>query len=280
MPIITRFAPSPTGELHLGHAYSALLAYEFANNNDAKFILRFEDIDLTRVRPQFYRNIEIDLEWLGIEWEGVPLRQSQHFSDYKRDLELLQKLGLVYPCFKTRSQIAFEALNAPHGSEEFVILRDADKEITAEEIEKSHLIPFAWRFWAKRTQELLKDEKLFFTETNSKTTLVDPLLLGDTILARKDTPASYHLCVTHDDARQNITHIIRGEDLRQSTHIHRVLQHFLGYNPPLYQFHKLLIGKDGKRFAKRDKSQSLKYLRTSGVSPQDIRNMVAECKKL
>lgn len=280
-PIITRFAPSPTGELHLGHAYSALLAHDFANANDGKFILRFEDIDQTRVRPQFYREIEIDLEWLGIRWDDKPLRQSEHFNDYARNLERLKALGLLYPCFKTRAEISYEAMNAPHGPDSFLVLRDADKEIDKETLAKTNSnIPFAWRFWARRAKELLGDEELFFTEIEGKTTLVDPLLLGDAILARKDTPASYHICVVHDDARQNITHIIRGEDLRQSTHIHRVLQHFLSLPVPLYQFHKLLIGTDGKRLAKRDKAQSLKYLRNSGVTAEEVRVMILQAKKV
>ena len=280
-PIITRFAPSPTGDLHLGHAYSALLAHDFARANDGKFILRFEDIDQTRVRPQFYRDIEIDLEWLGIKWDEKPIRQSDHFADYQKDLEKLKTMGLLYPCFKTRAEIAYDAMNAPHGPDNFLVLRDAGKEIDNETIAKTNgNIPFAWRFWAHRAKELLGDEELFFTETNGNSTKVDPLLLGDAILARKDTPASYHLCVVHDDARQNITHIIRGEDLRHSTHIHRVLQHFLSLPVPLYQFHKLLVGPDGKRLAKRDKAQGLKYLRNSGVTPEQIRDLIAQSRKM
>ncbi|WP_240007154.1 tRNA glutamyl-Q(34) synthetase GluQRS [Pseudaquidulcibacter saccharophilus] len=280
-PIITRFAPSPTGDLHLGHAYSALLAHDFARANDGKFILRFEDIDQTRVRPQFYRDIEIDLEWLGIKWDEKPIRQSDHFADYQKDLDKLKTMGLLYPCFKTRAEIAYDAMNAPHGPDNFLVLRDAGKEIDNETIAKTNgNIPFAWRFWAHRAKELLGDEELFFTETNGNSTKIDPLLLGDAILARKDTPASYHLCVVHDDARQNITHIIRGEDLRQSTHIHRVLQHFLSLPVPLYQFHKLLVGADGKRFAKRDKAQGLKYLRNSGITPDKIRELIAQSRKM
>ena len=280
-PIITRFAPSPTGDLHLGHAYSALLAHDFARANDGKFILRFEDIDQTRVRPQFYRDIEIDLEWLGIKWDERPIRQSDHFADYQKDLEKLKTMGLLYPCFKTRAEIAYDAMNAPHGPDNFLVLRDAGKEIDNETIAKTNgNIPFAWRFWAHRAKELLGNEELFFTETNGNSTKVDPLLLGDAILARKDTPASYHLCVVHDDARQNITHIIRGEDLRQSTHIHRVLQYFLSLPIPLYQFHRLLVGADGKRLAKRDKAQELKYLRNSGVTAEQIRDLIAQSRKM
>lgn len=272
--IRTRFAPSPTGELHLGHAYSALINYEYAQNHEGEFILRFEDIDHTRVRPEFYREIEIDLNWLGIEWNSKPLRQSVHLGKYKANLLKLEEMGLIYKCYKTRTEIMLESINAPHRH-----INAPLKAIDDENFEEINR-PFAYRFWALRAKEIIEKEKLEFIETNGKATKIDPLILGDVILGRKDTPVSYHICVTHDDDEQNISHVIRGNDLKESTHLHICLQYLLGFKTPVYEFHPLILGNDGKRLAKRDKSQTLKYLRNSGVSPDKVKQMILSAAKM
>jgi len=283
MRFVTRFAPSPTGRLHLGHAYSALLASDTARREGGSFLLRLEDIDTTRCRPEYEAGILEDLAWLGLSWPAPVRRQSDHFADYAAAIETLRRRGVVYRCFLTRREIAEQAMSAPHapgeGADE-IIYRGPATPMSADE-EAARLArgdSFAWRLSLNNSQVLLGEEfaQLEFVEFDIATKLersvtARPLLHGDVVLARKDTPASYHLCVVHDDALQGVTHVIRGEDLRAATDIHVLLQRLLGLPTPRYHFHPLLTGPDGRRYAKRDRSLTLAALRDSGVSPADIR---------
>lgn len=286
MSFVTRFAPSPTGRLHLGHAYSALLASDTARMEGGSFLLRLEDIDTTRCRPEYAVGILEDLAWLGLSWPTPVRRQSDHFADYAAAIDRLRALGVVYRCFLTRREIAEQAMSAPHAPREGAdgaIYRGPATHMSADE-EAARLArgdSFAWRLSLNNSQVLLGEEfaRLGFVEFDIATKLeryviAQPWLHGDVILARKDTPASYHLCVVHDDALQGVTHVIRGEDLRAATDIHVLLQRLLGLPTPRYHFHPLLTGPDGRRYAKRDRSLTLAALRESGVSPGDIRTRI------
>lgn len=286
MSLITRFAPSPTGLLHLGHAYSALLAHDRARAAGGVFLLRIEDIDATRCRPEFESAIYADLAWLGLDWPLPVRRQSQHMKDYAATLDKLRELGVVYRCFLTRREIAEQSLSAPHGAGEGpdgIIYRGPAQRMSSDEEEARIACgeSFAWRLSIKYSQDLLGEDfaRLVFVERGERSNTehavaAHPDSLGDVILARKDTPTSYHLSVVHDDALQGVTDIIRGEDLRPSTHIHVLLQRLLGLPTPIYLHHHLLTGPDGKRYAKREKSLTLAALREAGVSPADIRSRI------
>ncbi len=283
MNFVTRFAPSPTGRLHLGHAWSALLAHDVARREGGLLLLRIEDIDQTRCRPEYEAAIYEDLAWLGIEWPEPVRRQSQHFADYAAAVEKLRILGVLYRCFLTRREIAEQAMSAPHApgeGAEGIIYRGPPTPMSEDE-ELTRLArgeSYAWRLSTKRSQDLLGEQfaRLEFRErdeaTNAERTIAArPEMHGDVVLARKDTPASYHLCVVHDDALQGVTHVIRGEDLRDATHVHALLQKLLGLPQPTYAHHRLLTDETGKRFAKRDRSLTLAALREAGLSPADIR---------
>lgn len=276
--MITRFAPSPTGHLHLGHAFSALYAYQLAQEHQGEFVLRFEDIDITRVREYFYEQILDDLKWLGIEWQQPVMKQIQRNSAYLAALEQLKKQGLIYPCFCSRKQIETELahmVNAPHGPEG-AHYPGTCKKLTQREIQ-NHLdagdVP-AWRFDAECAAKYYS--QLTFTDHYSGVNEVDPFILGDTILARKDIGTSYHIAVVVDDAFQNISHVARGEDLLPATHIHRILQEALNFPEPYYYHHPLICNDQGKRLAKRDDAMSLKTLRESGVTKKDILKQIQE----
>lgn len=282
MTCVTRFAPSPTGNLHLGHAYSALTAFDFARAHNARFLLRIEDIDTTRCRPEFERAILDDLEWLGLEWETPVRRQSEHFSDYADAIEKLRACGVLYRCFRTRREIAEAAASAPHNEDiEAGFQQPAFAPLAPEEEARklADNAPFAWRLSLKYSQDLLRENfaSLHFQETGEGPNgehgeiAARPEACGDVILARKDISSSYHLAVVHDDALQGVTHIVRGQDLFEATHIHILLQQLLGYPTPIYHHHKLITGPDGKRYAKRDRSLTLAALRADGVTPADIR---------
>jgi len=278
----TRFAPSPTGYLHLGHAASALKIWEQAKQIPENFLVRIEDIDQTRCLSEYERAILEDLDWLGIKWSTPPRRQSEHFEDYKKLLNFLQSKELLYPCFCTRKDIEQEIANspsAPHSSPAHLypgtcshISKDQRKEL----IEKG--TPFALRLNMKNAIEEISGKILTWTDLTKgdQKTTAEMLMKnhGDIVLARKDTPASYHLCVTHDDALQDITHITRGDDLFESTHIHRLLQELLGYPTPQYNHHPLTTDKSGRRLAKRDKSLTIREIRKRGISANDLKNMI------
>jgi glutamyl-Q tRNA(Asp) synthetase len=263
MSILSRFAPSPTGYLHLGHAYSAWLAWRRAD----AVRLRLEDIDTTRCRPEFCSAIEEDLRWLGLHWHGEVRVQSAHFPEYATSLARLRERGLLYPCFCTRADIA-RAITAPHAAEQIYpgTCRHLSETARAEKIASG--APYALRLDIKTASTQAGAQKFF--EERKGWIEAHPERLGDAVLARRDTPASYHLCVVHDDALQNITHIIRGADLFEATHIHVLLQALLGLPTPVYTHHKLLLGPDGKRLAKRSKSTTLREMRAAGTTAASI----------
>lgn len=267
----TRFAPSPTGRLHLGHAFSALSAFDWAQTNNARFLLRIEDIDTTRCRPEFEAGILEDLAWLGLAWESPVRRQSEHFAAYAAALEQLRGKGVLYRCFRTRREIAEASLSAPHAPD--APFRGEPLSPDEEQARLARNEPFAWRLSLARAHDLVDVATLRFHDAEREVQ-AEPDLLGDVILARKDTPASYHLAVVHDDALQGITHVIRGVDLFASTHIHVLLQRLLGLPTPAYHHHRLLTDEHGKRYAKRDLSLTLAALREAGESPTSIRRRV------
>jgi len=278
--IRTRFAPSPTGRLHLGHVFAAKVARDFARARGGEFLLRFEDIDVTRVRPEFYEGIEEDLRWLGLDWNGPALRQTDRLSAYDAALQTLRELGAVYPCFCTRREIEDELARmtgAPHGPEGPHYPGTCRKLSPVEcETKLASGMPFSWRFDAIRAGKSVGP--LTFTDLRFGQLLVDPGVLGDVILARKDIGTSYHLAVVTDDAFQQITHVTRGEDLLASTHVHRVLQTLLGFPEPVYWHHELILDGTGKRLAKRHDSLSIRTLRESGKSPADVLTLLPDRK--
>jgi len=278
MPAVTRFAPSPTGYLHLGHAYSALFAQSAATKIGGRFILRIEDIDRGRCRPEFEDAIYDDLAWLGLQWESPVRRQSEHFADYTDALQRLAGDGLTYPCFCTRKDIEAEidaAGGAPHGPDGLVYPGTCRHLSTGEQ---------AARIAAGEAHALRLDMETALQRTGPLTWLdrvrgevrAAPERFGDVVLARKDTPTSYHLSVTLDDHIQGVTLVTRGTDLFEATDVHRLLQALLGLEVPTYHHHPLLIGADGKRFAKRDKSLTLAALRSGGATPNQVREMIRQ----
>lgn len=268
----TRFAPSPTGRLHLGHAHAAL----FAARAGDRFLLRIEDIDPTRCRPEFEAGIEQDLAWLGLDWPRPVRRQSDQMDDYRAALDRLAEAGVLYPCFCTRAQIAAEIAaigNAPHltGGETVYpgTCRALDPARAAARIAagENHALRL------DIATSLAMTGPLDWHDRAAGVQRATPEKLGDVVLARKETPASYHLCVTHDDALQGVDLVTRGLDLFDATHIHRLLQALLGLPAPEYHHHGLLAGPDGKRFAKRDKSVTLASLREAGHTAEAVRTM-------
>jgi glutamyl-Q tRNA(Asp) synthetase len=277
--LITRFAPSPTGLLHLGHAFSALTAFDAARAAQSKFgggrfLLRIEDIDQGRARPEFETAILEDLAWLGLSWEEPVWRQSERMHIYRAALEQLETRGLIYRCFKTRKEIAEASANAPHEFAE--AYRGAALPAEDEALLLAQGAAFAWRLAMDKA--CTEAGPLFFEDESSDDKIghqrAAPELQGDVILARKDTPASYHLASVVDDAAQGVTHVIRGEDLREAAHLHVLLQNLLSLPQPVYRHHGLIQGGDGKRLAKRDQASSLRSLREAGKTPDEIRAMV------
>jgi glutamyl-Q tRNA(Asp) synthetase len=277
---VTRFAPSPSGFLHLGHAYSALLAYRRAADEGGRFLLRIEDIDPARSKTAFVEAIFEDLEWLGIKWENPVRTQSRHIDDYQAALATLNAKGLIYPCFCTRKDIAAEiarSATAPHGpakgqakAQGSALYPGTCRRLRP--VERDQLMvsekSFAFRLDVEKAAQMTGP--LTWHDKMKGEIAACPALLGDVVVARKDTPTSYHLAVTVDDAIQNISHVIRGEDLFHSTHIHRLLQALLNLPTPRYHHHKLLLDANGKRLAKRDQAQTIRARRHAGVSADEI----------
>ncbi len=295
--IVTRFAPSPTGRLHPGHAFSAIRAHDFARERGGRFLLRIEDIDGTRSRPEHVEAILRDLEWLGLTWDGEVVFQSQRLATYEAALDRLRGMGLIYPCFCTRADIA-ASLTAPHGPEG-VVYPGTCRASGSPDLSKPH----CWRLDMARSLEILPGtgrgtaaeggggggprrsatpvetpllqpmagppppagEDLSFHDSRHGRIRADPASHGDVVLARKDAPASYHLAVTLDDAAQGVTDIVRGDDLLAATHVHRLLQALLGLPTPRYHHHALLLGPDGERLAKRHGAPTLAALREGGI---------------
>lgn len=280
--IVTRFAPSPTGYLHLGHAFAAITAHDAAKAVGGKFLLRIEDIDTTRRRPEFETAIAEDLTWLGLSWETPVLRQSTRIDAYRAALDTLKAKGLLYPCFCTRAEIASEvarAAEAPHGPEGALYpgtCRHLDAATRAAKIASG--APYALRLdtekIAARVGPLTFEECGVAPNGKTGTITVNPHLFGDIVLARKETPASYHLAVVVDDAFQNVSLVTRGNDLFSAAHIQCVLQLLLGLRAPTYAHHKLILDPNGKKFSKRDSAVTLRSLRERGVTAEEIRAMI------
>jgi glutamyl-Q tRNA(Asp) synthetase len=276
MTAVTRFAPSPTGELHLGSAYSARIAWRRARDAGGTFLVRIEDIDIRRCRREYETAMLADLQWLGLAWDGEVRRQSDHFADYGRVLDQLDARGLIYPCFCTRADIA-ASTSAPHpiamgpdGPLYPGTCRHLSREERRQRIAAG--IEHCMRFHAARAAEQA-GPYAFFDEGLGRIE-GQPLLLGDFVIARKDTPTSYHLSVTVDDHLQGVTLVTRGIDLLPSTHVHALLQTLLGYAAPQYAHHPLLIDATGRRFAKRDRDLTIRALRESGRTPAEVFAMI------
>jgi glutamyl-Q tRNA(Asp) synthetase len=277
-PAVTRFAPSPTGYMHLGHAYAALFAWHTAERSGGRLRLRIEDIDVSRCRPVFEDAIYEDLAWLGVAWDGPVRRQSDHMGDYGAALEELGRLGVLYPCFCTRKAVRAEierAEAAPHGPpglgdlypgtcrrldrrEQNARLRRGEAHVLRLDVAEAAALagPLVWRDLRRGQIE------------------ADPLSCGDAILARKDVRTSYHLACTLDDHLQGVTLVTRGEDLFHATHLHVLLQRLLGLRTPDYYHHNLIADTNGQRLAKRNRAVSLRSLRSSGKRPEEIRREV------
>jgi len=273
--IVTRFAPSPTGYLHVGHAASALTGWRAAKDAGGRFILRIEDIDATRCRPEFERAIYEDLAWLGLTWDEPVRRQSEHMADYATALDQLDRLGVLYPCFCTRQEIAAEiaaAANAPHGPDGPLYPGTCRTLSAAERAARiARGLPYALRLNAAAAARIAGP--LSWQEEGRGAIAVEPGKLGDAVLARKEVATSYHLAVTVDDALQGVTLVTRGEDLFHATHVHRLLQALLGLAAPVYRHHILLTDADGRRLAKRDARLTLRALRAAGRTPAEVRTM-------
>ncbi len=275
---VTRFAPSPTGRLHRGHAFSALTAWRAARDAGGRFILRIEDIDPTRCKPEFEDAILEDLAWLGLDWDGPVRRQSEHLAAYSAVIEDLNGRGLLYRCFRTRKDILDAIGDAPHGPVEAA--RPGPHPADQEAALLAEGRPFAWRLSLDRARAALGEagwEALSFVEEGRDPDgghgliKARPETGGDVVLARKDAGAAYHVAVTHDDALQGVTHVIRGEDLFEATHLQVLIQTLMGWPTPTYRHHRLLHGTDGKRYAKRDRSVTLAELRAGGLDAGTLR---------
>lgn len=284
---VFRFAPSPNGYLHLGHAYSAVIGWQTARAMGGRFLLRIEDIDKGRARPEFEAAILDDLQWLGIEWERPVRRQSDHFAFYTETLDRLSALGLIYPCFATRREIAQAA--ADQGK---TALRDPDGAMVypglyrnMSEAERRARITsgesYALRLDMKKAAALATDIVggpvrfcSFNGDGQATEEIAAPERWGDIVLARKDTPASYHIAVTADDAFQGVTHIMRGTDLLAATDIHRLLQILLDLPEPVYCHHRLIVDETGRKLSKSHRDKSLKSLREEGLTPDDIFRLI------
>ena len=267
--MVTRFAPSPTGRLHVGHGWSALMAMDLARGAGGTMRLRIEDIDGTRSRPEHVAGIIEDLRWLGVEWDGDILFQSQRIGHYMAALDRLRDMGLLYPCFCTRADIQ-ASLTAPHGPEG-PVYPGTCRALGAEE--QTHRIAagkaHAWRIdMAQATARAGPLCWHVFGAEGGEVIAANPAVHGDVVLARKDAPASYHLSCTLDDAAMGVTHVLRGADLRHATDIHRLLQAVLDLPSPAYRHHPLLVDAQGQRLAKRSGSLSLAQLRTQGIDPR------------
>ena len=270
--IVTRFAPSPTGLLHIGHVFSALEGWRLARDNAGRFLLRIEDIDQARCRDTYTQAIHEDLAWLGLDWDGEVRRQSDHLDAYASVLGELRARRLVYPCFCTRREIAREverASAAPHGPLGLIYpgtCRSLDSAQAEARLEAgdSH----AWRLDVARSME--ETGPLAWRTFDGRTIPVDAGSIGDVVLARKDIPTSYHLAVTHDDHLQGVTVVTRGDDLAPATHVHCLIRGLMGWREPLHHHHRLLRGKDGRRHAKRDRSVTIRSLREAGLAPEEV----------
>ncbi|QTC91458.1 tRNA glutamyl-Q(34) synthetase GluQRS [Brevundimonas goettingensis] len=276
MVFVTRFAPSPTGYLHKGHAFSALTAWSAAQAVGGRFLLRIEDTDFTRCRPEYEAAVMEDLAWLGLDWEQPVRRQSEHRAEYDEALQRLRDMGVLYRCFRTRKELMALAGVAPHADDpNDPHAFSYGPHSAAEEAERlAHGEAFAWRLSLGAARDRLGDlHALTWIEERVRPGIhhAEPERLGDMVVGRKDIGAGYIIAAVLDDALQGVTHVIRGEDLIEVTSVQRVLQALLDLPTPVYRHHPLLLGPDGKRYAKRDKSVTLGEIRASGVTPDALR---------
>ena len=269
--IVTRFAPSPTGRLHLGHAFSAALGHSKARESGGDFRLRIEDLDQGRSRPEFVDGIFEDLRWLGLTWDEPVLIQSQRTEIYEESLGQLRDRGLVYACFCTRADIA-QSLTAPHG--DAATSYPGTCRALLDDPERRSKTPHCWRLNSAKALEIAGLPS--WTEADSQTFEADPSQIGDAILARKDAPASYHLSCVVDDAASGVTMVVRGSDLRPSTPIQRLLQELLDLPEPTYLHHPLVTHEDGRRLAKRDLAPTLAAMRAVGVDGRELADLLTK----
>ncbi len=285
MPPVFRFAPSPNGYLHLGHALSALLDFEMARAAGGRFLLRIEDIDATRCRPEYETAIYEDLAWLGIAWEEPVRRQSEHLDDYRAAIAKLSEMDLIYPSFESRSEIATlvaerDAVDGwPRDPDGAPIYPGTSKHLTrAERTRRMASEPYALRLdisaAATRTGPLQWQETGNGPHGESGTIIAAPEAWGDVVLGRRETPTSYHLSVVVDDAAQGVTHVVRGQDLFWASSVHRLIQALLGLPMPAYHHHRLILDKDGRKLSKSTRATALRELRSQGVTPRDIRRAI------
>ncbi|MFT3732747.1 MAG: tRNA glutamyl-Q(34) synthetase GluQRS [Hyphomicrobium sp.] len=284
MTSVTRFAPSPNGLLHLGHALSAIIAHDTARRNGGRFLLRIEDIDIERRRPEFVSAIFEDLNWLGLTWEEPVLVQSEHFSDYLAAADRLIAMGLLYPCFATRKEIADAAdptKTDPDGAPLYPgIWRGASAEAVGARMAAGETP--ALRINMDGAMQALRakrgDEPLTFIEVaddgSEQTITTDPARWGDAVIVRKEVPASYHLSVVVDDARQGVTHVTRGQDLLAATDLQRLLQELLDLPAPVYSHHRVIKWSDGRKLSKSNQDMGLRALRDEGATADDIRRVI------
>ena len=288
-PFVTRFAPSPNGELHLGHALSAITGFELAARENGRFLLRMEDIDIQRTREEHVTHILEDLRWLGLTWEEPVLRQSTRFPAYRAAAQSLLERGLLYPCFATRSEVDAAVVIDPTGTDPdgAPLYPGLCKHLQPREIERRRANgePFCLRLDMDRALKAAYDHRkgapLTFREWNTEpksspeVIAANPSRWGDAIIFRKDTPASYHLAVVLDDAMQGVSHVVRGRDLFAATDLHRLLQVLLGLPEPTYHHHRLLLDPAGRKLSKSLRHTSLQAMRASGANPSDIRTDLA-----
>ncbi len=281
---VFRFAPSPNGMLHLGHAYSALLNEALARQSGGQLLLRIEDIDRERCRPEFEAAIREDLDWLGIRFDGEVRRQSEHFGEYRAALDRLRDMGLVYPAFMSRAEVVRAVAAEEQGGRRWPRDPDgaphypgADRDLPREEAEARIAggAPYALRLdMAKATARAGAVSWRELGEGPEHEVAADPAAWGDVLLARRETPTSYHLSVVVDDALQGVTHVVRGQDLYAATSVHRLLQTLLGLPEPAYRHHRLIRDASGRKLAKSARDTGLGELRAAGVAPPEIRSIV------
>ncbi len=276
---VFRFAPSPNGQLHLGHALSALLNRDLARAAGGRFLVRIEDIDPGRSKRGFEAQIFDDLAWLGIDWEKPVRRQSEHLHEHRLALDFLNRRGVLYPCFCTRGDIRAASSAGPKDPDGAPIYPGTCRHLTAAERAQriSRNEPYVLRLDMARALSFLRTP-LVWTESGDGETEqeveADPGAWGDVVLARRDVATSYHLAVTVDDAAQGVTHVVRGKDLYHATSVHRLLQEMLDLRAPVYRHHRIILGKDGKKLSKSDGAESLRVMRGTGMAPADIRRLL------
>ena len=276
---VLRFAPSPNGELHLGHALSALVTHETAQRLGGRFLLRIEDIDPVRSRRAWINGIYRDLDWLGLRWETPVLHQSEHLADYRAAATRLEAMGLLYPCFASRAEILAATRDGPKDPDGAPLYPGLHRRLTRDEVDprmaagEPHVMRLNMAAAVEVAQARLCGAPLAFTEGATRIT-VDPARWGDVVLQRKDTPTSYHLSVVVDDARQGVTHVTRGLDLFAATDLHRLLQVLLDDAEPIYAHHRLMTDAGGRKLAKSARDTSLRHLRENGATPNQVRRLV------